>query len=94
MTNLNAHARSDSESNRAGGDRIVGAAWGPTLSGNWASVGPADFNNDGRPEYVLYSNDMRQTAIRCLNRNVFVGCVASPTIPIGWSLAALTPTGS
>ena len=50
-------------------------AFGPPSSGvQRAAV--ADFNGDGKPDYVLYNAATRQTAIWYLNNNAFVsGCV-------------------
>ena len=66
----------------------MGAASGPTLPGGWALVATADFNGDGKPDYVLYNAGPRQTAIWYLNNNVFVGSAYGPTLPTGWSLVA------
>ena len=49
-------------------------------------VATADFNGDGKPDYVLYNGDTRQTAIWYLNNNVFVSSAFGPTLPSGWSL--------
>jgi hypothetical protein len=51
-------------------------------------VATADFNGDGKPDYVLYKASTRQTAIWYLNNNVFVGGHYGPTLPGGWSLVA------
>jgi hypothetical protein len=67
---------------------LVGAAWGPTVPGNWALVATADFNGDGKPDYLLYNGGTRQTAIWYLNNNVFVSSAYGPTIAPGWSLVA------
>ena len=52
----------------------------------WALVATADFNGDGKPDYVLYNGGTRQTAIWYLNNNVFVSGAFGPTLPVGWSL--------
>ena len=41
----------------------------------------ADFNGDGKPDYVLYNASTHQTAIWYLNNNVCVGHVFGPTLP-------------
>jgi hypothetical protein len=51
-------------------------------------VAIADFNANGKPDYVLYNAGTRQTAIWYLNNNVFVNGAFGPTLPAGWSLAA------
>jgi hypothetical protein len=55
-------------------------------AGNWWPT--ADFNGDGKPDYVLYQANTRQTAIWYMNNNVFVGGAYGPTLPTGWSLVA------
>ena len=59
---------------------------GPTLPVGWALVAAADFNGNGKPDYVLYNASTRQTAIWYLNNNVFVSAAFGPAIPAGWSL--------
>ena len=61
----------------------VGAAYGPTISGVWVweLVATADFNRDGKPDYVLYKGSTGQTAIWYLNNNVYVSAAAGPTVP-------------
>jgi len=49
-------------------------------------VGAADFNGDGKPDYLLYNAATRQTAIWYLNNSVFISGVLGPTLPAGWSL--------
>jgi hypothetical protein len=51
-------------------------------------VATADFNGDGKPDYLLYNPSTRQTTIWYLNNNVYVSGAYGPTIPAGWSLAA------
>ena len=48
----------------------------------------ADFNGNGKPDYVLYNAGTRQTAIWYLNNNVFVSGAFGPSLPAGWSLVA------
>jgi plastocyanin len=54
------------------------------------SAAPAtDFNNDGKPDYVLYNSSTRQTAIWYLNNNVLIAGRLGPTLPAGWSVVAV-----
>src|SRR6266705_2075176 len=68
----------------------VAAAYGPTIPGVWVweLVATADFNRDGKPDYVLYKGTTGQTAIWYLSNNVHIASAAGPTVPAGgWSLA-------
>jgi len=68
----------------------VGGLYGPTLPSGWQLVTEvADFNGDGKPDYVLYNASTRQTATWYLNNNVFAGGAFGPTLPSGWGLAAV-----
>ena len=49
---------------------------------------PTDFNNDGKPDYLLYNPSTRQTAMWYLNNNVIIGGAFAPTLPPGWSVVA------
>ena len=68
---------------------FVGGAAGPTPPSGWALVATGDFNNDGKPDYVLYNASTRQTAVWFLNNNVFVGGANGPTLPAAWSLVGV-----
>jgi hypothetical protein len=46
----------------------------------------ADFNRDGYPDFVLYNASTRQTAIWCLQNNVFLFGAGGPSLPAGWEL--------
>jgi hypothetical protein len=48
----------------------------------------ADFNGDGKPDYLLYNAITRQTVIWYLNNNVLTGHAYGPTPWSGWSLVA------
>ena len=65
------------------GPTFIGDAYGPTLPSGWVLTATADFNGDGKPDYVLYNGDTRQTAIWYLNNNVFVNRAFGPTLPSG-----------
>src|SRR5437667_92253 len=68
----------------------IAAAYGPTIPGVWVweLVATADFNGDGKPDYVLYKGTTGQTAIWYLSNNVHIASAAGPTVPAGgWSLA-------
>jgi len=51
---------------------------------------PADFNNDGKPDYALYNPNTRQTAIWYLNNNVYIASASGPTLPAGWTFVGVT----
>ena len=48
-----------------------------------------DFNNDGKPDYVLYNANTRETSVWYLNNNVFIGSAYGPTLAAGWGLRAV-----
>src|SRR5206468_3639482 len=71
-------------------DVRIAFASGPTIPGVWVweLVATADFNGDGKPDYVLYKGTTGQTAIWYLSNNVHIASAAGPTVPAGgWSLA-------
>ena len=49
----------------------------------------ADFNGDGKPDYVLYRASTRQTALWYLDNNVLIGGDLGPTLPSGWALVGV-----
>ena len=51
-------------------------------------MGVADFDGNGRPDYLLYNSSTRQTAIWYLNNNVRIGSASAPTLSTGWNLVA------
>jgi hypothetical protein len=51
-------------------------------------MGTADFNGNGKPDYVLYNATTRRTALYYLNNNVYVGSALGPVLPAGWNLVA------
>ena len=48
----------------------------------------ADFNRDGKTDYLLFNASIRRTAIWYLDNNVFLSGAFGPTLPLAWSLAA------
>ena len=52
-------------------------------------VGVADFNGDGKPDYLLYNPSTRQTVIWYLNNNVLIGHAYGPTLWPGWSVVGV-----
>jgi hypothetical protein len=72
------------------GITLIGAAWGRPFpaAGGWVLIAPADFNGDGKPDYLLYNGGTRQTAMWYLNNNAYTGSAFGPTLPAGWSLVA------
>src|SRR5206468_330935 len=55
----------------------------------WNLIKAADFNGNGRPDYVLYNASTRRTAVWYLNNNVYVGGAYGPTLPPGWNVAGI-----
>jgi hypothetical protein len=53
-------------------------------------VAVGDFNGNSKPDYVLYNASTRQTAIWYMDNAVFVSGAFGPTLPVGWSLVALS----
>jgi hypothetical protein len=47
----------------------------------------ADFNSDGKRDYLLFNASTRQTAIWYMNSNVLVSGAFGPTIVSGYQLA-------
>src|SRR5438477_192924 len=54
-----------------------------------AAPGAYDFNQDGKPDYVLYNAVTHQTAVWYLNNNVFVGSAFGPTLPADWKVVGV-----
>jgi plastocyanin len=71
------------------GVTFIGSAFGPTPPLGWALVATGEFNNDGKPDYVIFNASTRQTAIWYLNNNVFIGGAFGPSIPAPWSLVGI-----
>ena len=53
------------------------------------SAAPTDFNNDGKPDYLLYNASTHQTALWYLNNNVLIGHAFGPTLWPGWSVVGV-----
>jgi len=66
----------------------TGSRNGPTIPAAFEVAGLADFDGNGRPDYLLYNSNTRQTAIWYLNNNLLIGNAAGPTIPAGSSVVA------
>jgi hypothetical protein len=64
------------------------SAFGPTLPAGWSVVCMADFNGDGKPDYLHHNSSTRQTAICYLSNNVRIGSAYGPTLPPGWNVVA------
>jgi hypothetical protein len=68
------------------GITLIGSASGPRLPHGWELVGSGDFNNNGKPDYLIFNVSTRQTAIWYLNNNVFLAEAFGPNIPRPWKL--------
>jgi hypothetical protein len=76
------------------GVTFIGSNWGPTPPSGWALVATGDFNNDGKPDCVIFNASTRQTAIWYLNNNVYAGGAYGPSIPSPWSLVGIAEFSS
>ena len=65
---------------------FVSGDLGPTLPANWRVVGVADFNGDGKTDYLLYSASTRQTAIWSLSGPTLISGAYGPMIASGYTL--------
>ena len=89
FVSLNLHALRSDRINKKWYDNVVIARSyiGPISPPNSMSMAAvADFNSDGRPDYVLQNTSTRQTAIWYLNNNVFASAASGPTLPAGWNV--------
>jgi hypothetical protein len=66
----------------------TGSRNGPTISAGFEVAGLADFDGNGRPDYLLYNSSTRRTAVWYLNNYQLIGNAAGPTILASWSVAA------
>jgi hypothetical protein len=58
-------------------------------SGGWNLITTADFNSDGKPDYVLHNTNTRATVVWYMNNNVFVAAARGPGLPAGWRLTSV-----
>ncbi len=58
-------------------------------SDGWNLITTADFNSDGKPDYVLYNANTRATALWYMNNNVFIGGAWGPSLPADWTLTSV-----
>ena len=58
----------------------------PIGQSGWNLITAADFNRNGKPDYVLHNVNTQGTAIWYLNNNVYVSAAYGPTLPSGWQL--------
>src|SRR5204862_8134676 len=68
---------------------VVGVANVASPLGILRAVGVADFDADGKPDYVLYNAVTHQTAVWYLNNTVFVGGAYGPTLPANWNVVGV-----
>jgi hypothetical protein len=66
----------------------ISGNYGPAVPTGWSVVGAADFDGNGRPDYLLYNSSSHQTVIWYMNNNVQIGAAYGPTLPSGWSVVA------
>ena len=57
-----------------------------SLAGVIASPPRADFNNDGKPDWVIQNTSTRRSAIWFMNDATRLGLSFGPTLPVGWVL--------
>src|SRR6266496_5683129 len=68
---------------------IAPMAFQPRAMAFQSNVAATDFNNDGKPDYLLYNPSTGHTAIWYLNNNVHIGVAAGPTAWAGWSVVGV-----
>jgi len=56
---------------------------------NTLAPAPTDFNNDGRPDYLLYNGSTGQTVMWYLKNNVLIGAASGPTLPAGYRVVGV-----
>ena len=69
---------------------FAGGAFGPTLPGAWRVVGVADFNRDGKTDYLLFNPSTHQSAhLVSLRGHACLGGAFGPTLPSAWALVGV-----
>ena len=68
----------------------VSGVYGPTLPVGWKLAGVADFNLDGKPEYLLFNPTTLQSAIWYLSNNALLWGIYGPILPAGWQIVAVS----
>src|SRR5205814_1185309 len=56
---------------------------------NSPAPAPTDFNNDGKPDYLLFNASTRQTVLWYLKNNVLIGAASGPTLSAGYRLVGV-----
>ena len=56
---------------------------------NSPAPAPTDFNNDGKPDWVVYNSSTRQTVIWYFNNNVRFAAATAPTLPAGYGVVGV-----
>ena len=64
---------------------IAPMAFQPRAMAFQSNVAATDFNNDGRPDYLLYNASTHQTALWYLNNEVLIGHAYGPAPWQGWN---------
>ena len=59
-----------------------------TIPAPLAVAGPADFDGNGSPDYLLYNSSTGQTAVWYLDNYALIGNAVGPTTWAGWSIVA------
>jgi hypothetical protein len=70
------------------GVTFLKAASAPTIPSGYQLLGAADFNNDSKPDYLLYNTSSRKTVIWYLSNNSYLSSAYGPTIAPGFVVAA------
>ena len=78
-------------------DASANVAYAATFNGEqdiyYVRIRPArpltDFNNDARPDLLLFNARTRQTAIWYMNNNVRIGNASGPTLLGGWTMVSV-----
>ena len=68
---------------------IAPMAFQPRAMAFQSNVAATDFNNDGRPDYLLYNASTHQTALWYLNNSVHIGGASGPTLWAGYTVVGV-----